>query len=71
MPNRLAASPHPDCSDDGGAIERTTDELAMLPYAALGPAGCAELRSPAMPFSLAMARELLPWVVGRLVAQSP
>ncbi|MEY9967993.1 hypothetical protein ABIA33_006073 [Streptacidiphilus sp. MAP12-16] len=50
------------------AIERTTDELADLPYAVLGQASCAELRRLARPFSLALARELLPWAVDRLAA---
>ncbi|MFE0513675.1 hypothetical protein ACFW2E_28120, partial [Streptomyces sp. NPDC058964] len=61
------------CTEEGTrrreVIERTTDELAVLPYAALGPAACAELRSLVRPFSLALAKELLPWAVGGLVAE--
>jgi len=49
------------------AVERTTDELAVVPYAALGPENCAELRSLVRPYSLALAEELMPWAVGRLV----
>jgi hypothetical protein len=51
-------------------FERTTDQLAALPYVTLGPAACAELRSLARPFSLAVAKELVPWVVDRLSAES-
>ncbi|MEX3100899.1 MULTISPECIES: hypothetical protein [unclassified Streptomyces] len=47
-------------------IEHTTDKLAALPYLTLGPAACAELRSLVRPFSLALAKELLPWAVARL-----
>ena len=50
------------------AVERTTDELAVLPYAALGSADCAELRRLTRPYSLALAQELLPWAVERLAA---
>ncbi|WP_328737526.1 SCO6745 family protein [Streptomyces bobili] len=47
-------------------IEHTTDRLSALPYRTLGPAACAELRALARPFSLAVAKELLPWAVDRL-----
>ncbi|MHA6762485.1 SCO6745 family protein [Streptacidiphilus sp. PAMC 29251] len=49
-------------------VERTTDELSVLPYAALGAADCAELRCLVRPYSLALAQELMPWAVGRLVS---
>ncbi|MEU5248755.1 hypothetical protein AB0G81_32530 [Streptomyces asoensis] len=59
-------------SEDGARrraeIEETTDRLAALPYLTLGPAGCAELCSLVRPFSIAVAKELLPWAVGRLSA---
>ncbi|MEU5278117.1 hypothetical protein AB0G87_17055 [Streptomyces asoensis] len=59
-------------SEDGARrraeIEDTTDRLAALPYLTLGPADCAELCSLVRPFSLAVAKELLPWAVGRLSA---
>ena len=48
------------------AIERTTDELAALPYTALGADGCAELCSLVRPYSLALAKELMPWAVAGL-----
>lgn len=51
-------------------IEHTTDQLAALPYLTLGPAACAELCSLARPFSLALAKELLPWAVDRLSEES-
>ncbi|MFJ4200476.1 hypothetical protein ACIP2Y_12720 [Streptomyces sviceus] len=51
-------------------IEHTTDRLAALPYLTLGPTACAELSSLARPFSLALAKELLPWAVGRLNEES-
>ncbi|HEY8983801.1 MAG TPA: hypothetical protein VIU15_30015 [Streptomyces sp.] len=57
-------------SEDGkrrrAEIEHTTDSLSALPYLTLGPAACAELRSLVRPFSLAIAKELLPWAVDRL-----
>ncbi|WP_416969442.1 SCO6745 family protein [Streptomyces sp. 4F14] len=51
-------------------IEHTTDTLAALPYLTLGPAACAELRSLVRPFSLAVAKELLPWAAARLGEES-
>ncbi|MEV7324541.1 hypothetical protein [Streptomyces sp. NPDC093970] len=51
-------------------IEHTTDRLAALPYITLGPAACAELRSLVRPFSLALAKELLPWAADRLSEES-
>ncbi|SER89408.1 hypothetical protein SAMN04487983_102491 [Streptomyces sp. yr375] len=51
-------------------IEHTTDRLSALPYTTLGPAACAELRSLARPFSLALAKELVPWAVDRLSQES-
>lgn len=51
-------------------IEHTTDQLSALPYLTLGPAACAELRSLVRPFSLAVAKELLPWAVDRLSEES-
>ncbi|WP_328484336.1 hypothetical protein OHS71_40885 [Streptomyces sp. NBC_00377] len=51
-------------------IEQTTDRLAALPYIHLGPAAAAELRSLMRPFSLAVAKELLPWAVDRLSEES-
>lgn len=66
----LDAGPHLALSEDGARrraeIEHTTDRLAALPYLTLGPAACAELCSLARPFSLAVAKELLPWAVARL-----
>jgi len=57
-------------SEDGkrrrAEIEHTTDSLSALPYLTLGPAACAELRSLVRPFSLAIAKELLPWAADRL-----
>ncbi|MGX1267263.1 hypothetical protein RKD18_000457 [Streptomyces phaeoluteigriseus] len=47
-------------------IEEATDRLAALPYSTLGPAACAELCTLVRPFSLAVAKELLPWAVDRL-----
>jgi len=47
-------------------IEHATDSLAALPYLTLGLAACAELRSLVRPFSLALAKEFMPWAVGRL-----
>ncbi|WP_075737132.1 SCO6745 family protein [Streptomyces acidiscabies] len=47
-------------------IEHTTDRLAALPYTMLGPAACTELRSLVRPFSLAVAKDLMPWAVDRL-----
>ncbi|MDX3524959.1 hypothetical protein P1P75_00415 [Streptomyces sp. ID05-39B] len=47
-------------------IEHTTDRLSALPYDTLGPDACSELRVLARPFSLAVAKELLPWAVDRL-----
>jgi hypothetical protein len=68
----LTEGPKPELTAVGQeqreAVERATDELAVLPYAELGAAACAELRLLAKPFSLALAKELLPWAVGRLVA---
>lgn len=37
---------------------------------ALGPAGCAELRSLVRPFSIVLAKEMLPWTVGSLVEEN-
>ncbi|MDQ0931076.1 SCO6745 family protein [Streptomyces turgidiscabies] len=51
-------------------FEHTTDSLAALPYVTLGPAACAELRSLVRPFSLAVAKELVPWAVDRLNEES-
>ncbi|MET7455210.1 hypothetical protein ABZT03_25610 [Streptomyces sp. NPDC005574] len=51
-------------------IEDTTDGLAALPYVTLGPAACAELSSLVRPFSLSVAKELLPWAVDRLSEES-
>ncbi|MDX3800046.1 SCO6745 family protein [Streptomyces sp. AK04-3B] len=66
----LADGPHLALSEDGARrraeIEHTTDRLAALPYLTLGPTACAELSSLVRPFSLAVAKELLPWAVGRL-----
>jgi hypothetical protein len=50
------------------AVEATTDDLSVLPYAALGAEGCAELRRLGRPFSLAVALELLPWAAPRLAS---
>ncbi|MEU6772192.1 hypothetical protein [Streptomyces sp. NPDC046759] len=47
-------------------VEHTTDELSALPYVAIGPEKCAELRRLVRPYSLALAEELLPWRVGSL-----
>jgi hypothetical protein len=47
-------------------VEHTTDELSALPYVAIGPEKCAELRRLVRPYSLALAEELLPWRVGNL-----
>ncbi|MEH0474772.1 hypothetical protein QA943_39080 [Streptomyces sp. B21-097] len=71
----LDEGPHLALSEDGARrraeIEHTTDRLAALPYLTLGPADCAELSSLVRPFSLAVAKELLPWAVGRLSAGKP
>jgi hypothetical protein len=68
----LAQGPELALSEAGrerrDTVERTTDELSVVPYAALGAAGCAELRRLVRPYSLALAQELLPWAVGRLVS---
>lgn len=37
---------------------------------ALGPSGCAELRSLVRPFGIALAKELSPWTVGSLVEEN-
>ncbi|MER6416373.1 hypothetical protein ABT273_35880 [Streptomyces humidus] len=70
----LGDGPHLTLSEDGARrraeIEHTTDRLAALPYLTLGPEACAELCSLVRPFSLAVAKELLPWAVGRLSAGS-
>ncbi|MEU2624285.1 hypothetical protein ABZ642_40290 [Streptomyces sp. NPDC007157] len=70
----LDDDPHLALTEDGtrcrAEIEHTTDRLAALPYTALGPAACAELRSLVRPFSLALAKELLPWAVDRLSEES-
>ncbi|MFG2577345.1 hypothetical protein [Streptomyces sp. NPDC048481] len=70
----LDDGPHLALSEDGtrrrAEIEHTTDRLAALPYLTLGPAACAELCSLARPFSLAVAKEVLPWAVARLSAGS-
>lgn len=70
----LDDGPHLALTEDGvrrrAEIEHTTDRLAAFPYLALGPAACDELRSLARPFSLALARELLPWAVDRLGEES-
>ncbi|MFF1542356.1 hypothetical protein [Streptomyces sp. NPDC058291] len=66
----LDDGPHLALTEDGARrraeIEHSTDRLAALPYLTLGPAACAELRSLVRPFSLAVAKELMPWAVGRL-----
>jgi hypothetical protein len=49
------------------AVEHTTDRLAATPYQALGADGCAELRDLVRPWSKALAGELMPWAVGRLL----
>ncbi|MEU0060227.1 hypothetical protein [Streptomyces sp. NPDC006334] len=51
-------------------IEHTTDRLAAVPYLTIGPAACAELRSLVRPFSLALAKDLMPWAVDRLSEES-
>ncbi|MFJ9967857.1 SCO6745 family protein [Streptomyces avermitilis] len=70
----LDDGPHLALTEDGtrrrAEIEHTTDRLAALPYITLGPAACAELRSLVQPFSLAVAKELLPWAVDRLSEES-
>lgn len=70
----LDDGPHLALTEDGARrraeIEHTTDRLAALPYVTLGPAAAAELRSLVRPFSLAVAKELLPWAVDRLGAES-
>ncbi|MFE6826227.1 hypothetical protein [Streptomyces sp. NPDC057690] len=70
----LDDGPHLALTEDGARrraeIEHTTDRLAAHPYLALGPAAAAELRSLARPFSLAVAKELLPWAVDRLSEES-
>lgn len=48
------------------AVEQTTDELAALPYVAIGPEKCAELSRLVRPYSLAVAEALLPWLAGGL-----
>ncbi|WP_333737684.1 SCO6745 family protein [Streptomyces sp. IBSBF 2806] len=71
----LDDGPHLALSEDGARrraeIEHTTDRLAALPYLTLGPTACAELCSLVRPFSLALAKELLPWAVGRLSVGRP
>lgn len=66
----LGDGPQLALTEDGARrraeIEHTTDRLAALPYSTLGPAACAELRALVRPFSLAVAKKLLPWAVGRL-----
>lgn len=66
----LDDGPHLALSGEGARrraeIEHATDRLAALPYLTLGSAACAELRSLVRPFSLALAKELLPWAVDRL-----
>ena len=52
------------------AVEDATDRLAALPYAALGPERCAELRELVRPWSRALAAELMPWAVERLDSAS-
>ncbi|MFG2882555.1 hypothetical protein ACGFYV_09570 [Streptomyces sp. NPDC048297] len=49
------------------AVERATDRLAATPYLELGADRCAELRTLVHPWSKALAQELMPWAVGRLV----
>ncbi|MGW2621110.1 SCO6745 family protein [Streptomyces sp. NPDC001500] len=70
----LDEGPSLTLSEDGARrraeIEHTTDRLAALPYLTLGPAACAELCALVRPFSLALAKELLPWAVGRLSVRS-
>ncbi|MDX3588721.1 hypothetical protein OG920_00645 [Streptomyces europaeiscabiei] len=70
----LVDGPHLALTEDGARrraeIEHTTDRLAALPYITLGPAACAELRSLVRPFSLALAKELLPWAADRLGEES-
>jgi hypothetical protein len=70
----LDDGPHLTLSEDGtrrrAEIEDTTDRLAALPYVTLGPADCGELRSLVRPFSLALAKELLPSAVDRLSEES-
>ena len=48
------------------AVERVTDRLAAVPYTTLGPDACEELRDLVRPYSLALARDLMPWAVERL-----
>ncbi|CBG75115.1 conserved hypothetical protein [Streptomyces scabiei 87.22] len=66
----LSDGPHLALTEDGtrrrAEIEDTTDRLAALPYTTLGPADCGELRSLVRPFSLALAKELVPSAVDRL-----
>ncbi|MBP5872121.1 hypothetical protein QBB33_26730 [Streptomyces scabiei] len=66
----LSDGPHLALTEDGtrrrAEIEDTTDRLADLPYTTLGPADCGELRSLVRPFSLALAKELVPSAVDRL-----
>ncbi|MFD7004200.1 hypothetical protein ACFWA5_50350 [Streptomyces mirabilis] len=70
----LDGGPDLALTEDGArrraAIEHTTDSLAALPYTTLGPAACAELRTLVRPFSLKVAKELLPWAVERLSEES-
>ncbi|WP_405816620.1 hypothetical protein OG241_18575 [Streptomyces sp. NBC_01390] len=70
----LDEGPQPALTEDGtrrrAEIEHNTDRLAALPYVTLGPAACAELRSLVRPFSLAVAKELMPWAVDRLSEES-
>ncbi|WP_431908100.1 SCO6745 family protein [Nonomuraea jabiensis] len=46
-------------------IEEATDRMGLAPYAALGAAGCEELRSLARPWSKIVVAELMPWAAGR------
>ncbi|MDX2536122.1 SCO6745 family protein [Streptomyces scabiei] len=66
----LSDGPHLALAEDGtrrrAEIEDATDRLAALPYTTLGPADCGELRSLVRPFSLALAKELVPSAVDRL-----
>ncbi|OQR65791.1 hypothetical protein B6E66_01555 [Streptomyces maremycinicus] len=70
----LDDGPRPALTEEGARrrteIEQTTDRLAALPYVRLGPAAAAELRGLVRPFSLAVAKELLPWAVDRLSEES-
>jgi hypothetical protein len=47
-------------------IEEITDELALAPYTALGPQGCAELAELGRPLSKPLVQELMPWAAKRM-----